>query len=425
MGSGSLFLRTRQSHGKTERRWVATVRMPDGSRPSSACPHEHGLRERRPCDEALQKLAELQAIRARKLPLDVRTLTVGRYLERWSTVLTDLAPSTIRQHREIIANHLISGFPMLLTDLRPSDVDAYLAHKDRHPQTLRHHRATLRRALTDAVRDGYIERNPVSLSRAPRIPRKERRYLSAQEAVRLIESSRNDRLWPLWTLLVSTGLRLTEALSLAWSDTDLGGNDAGERAIRLRGAGVTEGAHPHHRAGGSDARGTDGSGPEDRPHPAAHGGGGPSLTVRRQLIRVDGAWRPQEPKTDRSRRTISLTPRAVEALREQRIRQAELRHGEPEPIDMLVFTTSTGAPIHGTNVLPPFRRALTRAGLPRVTLHALRHSYAAIALGAGVPLIVVSRTLGHSSIRITADIYAEVIPELFEDAAERMAKALA
>jgi integrase len=88
------------------------------------------------------------------------------------------------------------------------------------------------------------------------------------------------------------------------------------------------------------------------------------------------------------------------------------------------YTTAAGFPIHGTNILPPFRRALAAAGLPKVRLHDLRHAYAAIMLGAGVPLIVVSRTLGHSSIRITADIYSEVVPELYSDAAAKLAEAL-
>lgn len=372
-GEGSLFLRTRSSHGKTERRWVATMRMPDGSRPAYACSHQHEKGEKRPCPEAQARLDELERIKRDLAPPDLRTLTVGDFLRRWVMGMTDLAPMTYRQHEMIVRVHLEPAFRhKLLTALRPSDVDAYLSRRDLHPQTLRHHRSTLRRALNDAVRDQYIASNPAALSRPPRLRTTERRYLTAAEARRLIDTSRDDRLWPLWTLLVTTGLRLSEALGLAWSDVDL---DAG------------------------------------------------TVRVARRLLRVNGEWRTTQPKTAKSRRTVMLIPQAVEALREQRVRQDEWRDS-PKPIDGLVFTTPSGKPIHGPNVLPSFYRALERAGLPRLTLHDLRHSCATMLLTAGVPLPVIAKTLGHSSIRVTADLYAHIVPELERDAAARLAEAL-
>lgn len=87
-------------------------------------------------------------------------------------------------------------------------------------------------------------------------------------------------------------------------------------------------------------------------------------------------------------------------------------------------TAARGAPIHGTNVLPPFRRALAAAGLPRVTLHDLRHSCATVMLSAGIPLPVIAEMLGHSSIRVTADLYAHIVPSLRQDAADKLAAAL-
>ena len=67
---------------------------------------------------------------------------------------------------------------------------------------------------------------------------------------------------------------------------------------------------------------------------------------------------------------------------------------------------------------------LKEAGLPRVSFHALRHSCASALLAAGVPLKVVSETLGHASIAITADVYAHVAPELRRDAADAMDRVL-
>lgn len=374
MGEGTIFLRSRLSHGKPERRYVASLRMPDGTRPAIACPHQHAASDHRECAESRANLDRLQQIAAGQRPVDLLTLTVGSFLQRWVSSVTGLRPATYRQHEMIIRVHLEPAFRgRLLTALQPSDVDRYLDRGDLDPQTLRHHRATFRRALADAYRDRYIDRNPAALSRPPRMSKAERRYLSAAEAKRLIETSRNEPLWPLWTLLLTTGLRLSEALGLVWSDVDLGG---------------------------------------------------PSLTVRRQLARVDGKWERPAPKTRKSRRSILLIPDAVAALTEQRRRQhADL--DRPEPIDALVFTSSTGRPLHGTNVLPPFRRALQAAGLPRITLHDLRHSCATMMLEAGVPLPAIAEQLGHSSLRVTGDLYAHRTPAMMQDAAERLARALA
>lgn len=199
----------------------------------------------------------------------------------------------------------------------------------------------------------------------------ERVYLTTPQVRRLIEEGRDDRLWPLWVLIVTTGLRVSEALGLAWSDV----------------------------------------GPD-------------SVTVRHQLARRDGQWVRSEPKTRRSRRTVALIPIAVEALAEQRRRQDAERGDHPRPIDGLVFTMPTGAPIHATNLLPPFRALLSRLGLPRVTIHDLRHSAASMMLAAGVPLPVIADVLGHSTVRVTADLYAHVGIELRRDAADRLAEAL-
>lgn len=412
-GTGSIFLRTRLSHGKPERRFVASLRMADGSRPAVACPHQHAASDQRPCAEATSNLDRLRQIAAGFAPPDLLTLTVGSFLQRWVSDLTEVRPATYRQHEMIVRVHLEPAFRgRLLTQLTPSDVDRYLARNDLDPQTLRHHRATFRRALADAVRDRYIDRNPAGLSRAPRMSKAERRYLSAAEAKRLIETSRDERLWPLWTLLLTTGLRLSEALGLTWSDIDMGGTDGpvnpARGGRRLRGADPLDGVR-----GSVPVRAGEHRAPS-----------GPTLTVRRQLARYDGKWSRPAPKTRKSRRSVLLIPDAIEALAEQKRRQLSDLAERPVPIDALVFTSPTGRPLHGTNVLPPFRRALLAAGLPKITLHDLRHSCATILLGAGVPLPVIAEMLGHSSIRVTADLYAHIVPELREDARDRFAEAL-
>jgi integrase len=69
-----------------------------------------------------------------------------------------------------------------------------------------------------------------------------------------------------------------------------------------------------------------------------------------------------------------------------------------------------------------FEQHARRAGLPRIRLHDLRHSYASAALSAGVPAKVISERLGHATIAVTMDIYSHVLPGLDREAADSVAR---
>jgi hypothetical protein len=90
----------------------------------------------------------------------------------------------------------------------------------------------------------------------------------------------------------------------------------------------------------------------------------------------------------------------------------------------LVFTTLSGNPIHGPNLLPVFYRHLARLKLPKVPWHGLRHTAASVLLEAGVPLSTVSRVLGHASVRVTMDLYAHLTEDVMREAADGMERAL-
>ncbi len=84
-----------------------------------------------------------------------------------------------------------------------------------------------------------------------------------------------------------------------------------------------------------------------------------------------------------------------------------------------LYPSSTGRPARYATILAAFRRSLKAAGILRpLRLHDLRHTYASLALQRGVPLLVVSRQLGHASIAITADIYGHLLPEATRAAAD-------
>ena len=145
-GEGSLFQRGR------DRKWVASVTMPDGKRRS---------RSARSKAEGLVNLRELTRQRDAAVPRDPQVERLGPYLQRWlADVQPRLAPATYRKHESICRVHLVPALGhRRLSELSVADVRDYLRHKRLDPQTVRHHRATLRRALADAQRDALISRN--------------------------------------------------------------------------------------------------------------------------------------------------------------------------------------------------------------------------------------------------------------------------
>ena len=130
-----------------------------------------------------------------------------------------------------------------------------------------------------------------------------------------------------------------------------------------------------------------------------------------------------EPKTANSRRVIRVPAFALNTLRTHHQRQVAERLACPIPWgdERLVFTTELGTLVDGKNLLRFFKRHVEKAGLDpkEFNLHSLRHSAATLLLSEGV-----SEMLGHSSVRISLDVYSHVLPHLQEEAAAKMDQVL-
>jgi len=236
-------------------------------------------------------------------------------------------------------------------------------------------------SVADAQRDGLVHRNAAALARSPRVPSRSivagRDYFEGPDLRRLITAAKVHPIGPLVTLAATTGLRLGELLGLSWTDVDL------------------------------DAR---------------------TLTVRRALARSWDGWELAEPKTPRSRRNINLPATAITALDRQRELQDAARDAVGDAWqdrDGLIFTDAVGRPLDGRAVNKTFHTLLAAAGIPAIPFHGLRHSAATAMLAGGVSLRTVADALGHSTITITADVYAHVTAEARREAADAMDRALA
>jgi integrase len=351
----------------------------------------------RTADEARGKLDDLRAqLRRGMLPAGP-AITVGAFLGSW--IERDRArvrPSTWRVREAHVRCYLVPALGRIeLARLTAAEVERALSRfiesgmpdppakrgRGRRnaggiaPMTARHIRTTLRLALGDAIRDGLATRNAAADARPPYLPHRPITYLTARDVRRLLEATAEDPLGPVYALAATSGLRLGELLGLAWAD-------------------VVDGR----------------------------------LVVRRSLSKAaDGSWELAQPKTAKSRRTIPLPAASRSALEVQRTRQrfAQAAAGDAwQDRHGLVFTDAVGRPLRPEAVSREFRKALERAGVPRVRFHDLRHSAATTLLASGVPIAVISEWLGHSGIAITAAAYAAVVPELLTEAADAMDRAM-
>jgi integrase len=90
----------------------------------------------------------------------------------------------------------------------------------------------------------------------------------------------------------------------------------------------------------------------------------------------------------------------------------------------LVFRRPDGTWVHPATLSRRFEALVRQTSLPEMRLHDLRHTFATLALQAGVPVKVVSEILGHASVTITYDTYSHVIPGMLEDATSQVAALL-
>jgi integrase len=149
-----------------------------------------------------------------------------------------------------------------------------------------------------------------------------------------------------------------------------------------------------------------------------------SLDVLRSTVTIDAAMTRDRkgapvlgvPKSEAGRRTLAV-PQPLTALLADHLRRRGLTAADG---DELVFTSARGAPLRYSN----FRRnvwlhAVAAAGLDGVTFHDLRRAAATALVVEGVDPKTVQARLGHSDVRLTLEVYAQVVSEADRDAADR------
>jgi integrase len=295
------------------------------------------------------------------------------FLDDWLQLAKkhDIADSTFATYVARL-QHIVNHIGHLqIGKLQPAHVRLMVSElqaKGMAPNTLYGTFALLRSALEQAVRDETIPRNPVSVVKPPRRKQSDVFTPTIEMFQTVLDSCQGTHWYALFLLLGSSGLRVSEALGLHWSDLD-----------------------------------------------------GEHLQVRHSLLyRPPGSFDLGPTKTGVARDVI-LTPRAVRALEAHRLIQIERQLAAEVWKDRnIVFTDDTGNYIQRTNVNQTLNRRLRKMGLPHFRVHALRHMCATLLLERGMALHAVAQQLGHSTPTTTLSQYAHVTARQAREGADLM-----
>jgi integrase len=357
----------------------------------------------RSADEVRSKLDRLRGNSASGRPVPDKAMTLGEYLARWlAEVAETKRPTTHRGYESAVRLHIV---PVLgrkrLDRLAGADVRELIAvcrsrclccanGYDRHRKAagqccsagrccrrtpskrqIQFIHAVLRNALSSAEREELVTRNVAKLVQIPSPRYKVGKGLQVADVKRILAEAKKTRLYGLYVVAATLGLRRGELLGLRWEDLDL-------------------------------VKGT--------------------LTVAQTVQRVAGRLVVDETKSEASDATVPLPRITRRDLLEHRDRQEKERidAGEVWSEHGLVFPTSVGTPMEPRSLNRHFDGVRTRVGLPDVRLHDCRHTVVSLLLELGTPPHVVQAIARHADLDVTMTIYAHTNLDAMREALDKI-----
>jgi integrase len=304
-------------------------------------------------------------------------LTLAQYLPVWlENSEASLRSTTVEQYHQIYRDHILPHIGKIqLKDLQLAQIERLytgLLGSGVSVRTVRMVHSVLHKALEKSVAYGHLGRNPAYGASLPRYTHSEMKVLDADQAHQFLVAAQDSRYEALYSLAIHTGMRQGELFGLKWADLNW---NKGE------------------------------------------------LRIQRQVKREPGqGWTFANPKTKKGRRTIKLGVEILKLLKAHKKNQDVQKSilGSRWKENGLILPSLVGTPLNPSNLTKDFRRVLNRAGLARIRFHDLRHTAASLMLNNGIPLIVVSNTLGHSKPSTTLDIYGHLYQETQTNVAQVM-----
>jgi integrase len=305
--------------------------------------------------------------------------TLKEFLDEWlTTVSSSSSKGTYFSYSWTVQKRILPYIGNVnLMELRPDRIQRFYNFLQKeglsaHAVSITH--KTLRVAMSHAVKLRLIGRNPCSGTTPPKPEQTEMKFYDDCQVRSLLKTAKDiaDKFYPLYYLAIHTGMRQAELIGLKWEDIDWSLS---------------------------------------------------TLQVKRQVRHFKGAsYAFLEPKSKSGTRTIFLGKQALEILRNHKREQEQLINSAgPDWSSLdLVFPSGVGTPLTASNIRRAFRKLLAVSGLPKIRFHDLRHTAASLMLNHGIPVLIVSKRLGHSKPSITLDVYGHLIPSRQEEAAQLM-----
>ena len=311
-----------------------------------------------------------------------KKLTVGVYLQSWleTYAVTNCTAKTVQGYKQSINCYTATIASITLQKLDATHIQPIYAGMIKRGLSNRTadalHKA-LSIALNTAIKQGILKRNPLDNVIAPKVAKKEVEVWDAEMRAKAMTVLKESQYGDFYQLGLMTGMRRGELAGLKWANVNLANQQ---------------------------------------------------LQVVNTLQRITGLGLVNgQPKTERSISSIALSTDTVALLHEIRGKQMtqQLEVVDAWTESGYVFTSADGMPVDPNLATRAFKKVVASAGLPKLTIHGLRHTHATILLEQGVNPKVVSERLGHASVATTMDIYSHVLPDLQEEAALAIDAALA
>lgn len=330
-----------------------------------------GLDDHKKNQKLAQEFLEAQIKVISDKETDYIGISFSDYLEKWlETIKLTVRPNTYRSYYGNMKNHIIPYFkanPVEIQDITPMVLESYYysllkpnsnleTGNALSPTTIRHHHQNISKALSDAIRNGYIKSNPAASVKLPKKKNFKPIFLNSRQLNDLINLFEGTFIELPVKLSSVYGLRRSEVLGLKWKYVDF----------------------------------------ENR-----------KFTIAETLQQgVNGNYE-NDTKTESSFRTMPMTKQAYEWLRKQKqMQELNCEFDDNYITSDYVCTKPNGEVITPNYLSREFHRIILKSDLPTIRFHDLRHSVASNLINNGFSIVQVQQWLGHSSASTTLNYYA-------------------